>query len=624
MRIFLFTALFFSLCVADILKIDGNLSHISTAKQQICVEDKNNSLTAADIFDGNYTQTYQEVNVGYPKSAFWSKVVIRNDDDKGNAVVFRNLKAGLDKIDVYVFENKKLIQTHLLGDLREQSLRHLPATNSAFYLALRPGQEVTIVTRFESVGPIYLPWDIYNTQDYAKQNSIGLLFWGMFGGIVLALVIYNLNMFLNLKEPAFLFYILHAIAVLWFQYALSGVLYFMDIGINLYFLTLSTWFVSHLALAFLLLFMISIFGLSTKNRKIFIYFLFLTAINFTASLLFAFITTELLAHQYIPHIILVITIFSIFIFAIYAALKDYPYARYFLAGESIYLLSALLLFATTMKMDRSSELASYVLPIGLLCEIMFSSIALSQRVGRIKQSDEIKDKLIAEEAKFSSIGRSIGNITHQWKEPLSRLGSYIVYLQALYHGGNEKKLLEKFGENIEKSAEVIGYMKGSIDELYYFYSGERAGAINVKKTIDLAHKLQQDKLIPSGIAVEIECGDDVLLNSGKHALANTLMILFDNGIHQLVSTKTEKPKIKISVLEAENGIAIYFEDNGGGVSASPVEKIFDASYSSKADFGSGLGLSLAKKLVEERLNGKLSIKNTIHGALFTILIPKSL
>lgn len=314
--------------------------------------------------------------------------------------------------------------------------------------------------------------------------------------------------------------------------------------------------------------------------------------------------------------------FSIAVFLIYAFWKGFPYAGYFLVGEGTYALIVMTLLAISLKTDVLRWIEFYTLPTAMLWEIVFSSMALSKRVGEIKQNNEIKDRLMAEEAKFSSVGKSIGNITHQWKEPLTRLNSYIVYLQALYYSGNKQKLLDEFGDNIKKSAEAIEYMKGSIDELYYFYSREKAGAINIKKKIELAYKLQQDRLIQYNIATKIECGDNVLLNTGKHALANTLMVLFDNSIHQLISTNTKEPTIKISVMEADNGMAIYFGDNGGGIRATPVEKIFEPSYSTKAGDGSGLGLSLAKKLVEENLNGKLSVKNTTNGALFTIFIPK--
>lgn len=285
----LFTALFFCTTILAAVHVDENLSRVDSIKQQIITEDEHKNLTVQALLDNNFSKVYTKLNTGYSQSAFWSVVELKNDSNCEITTIFRNQKAGVDKIDVYVFDkNKKLLQTHTLGDMRDQNLRILSSTNSAFYLTLTPEEEVTVITRFESLGPIYLAWDIYSAKEYAKLNSWNLLFFGLFGGIVLALVIYNINMFLNLKEISFIWYILHTLSIAWFQYAFSGVFYFMDLGIDLYFLTVSTVIAPCLFLVFFLLFVTNIFGLYEKKRKLFIYFMALAAVNFIIAILLFF------------------------------------------------------------------------------------------------------------------------------------------------------------------------------------------------------------------------------------------------------------------------------------------------------------------------------------------------
>lgn len=626
MRIFLLVTLFFSLCIADAITIDGNITHIESAKYQIVVEDEHKNLSAQEILDKNISKPYAKLNTGYSQSAFWSVFGLKNSADSNVAMIFRNQKAGADKIDVYIFDkNKKLLQTHTLGDMRDQSLRLLSSTNSSFYLILPPKEEVTVVTRFESLGPLYLAWDIYGTQEYGRLNSWNLLFFGVFGGIVLALIIYNLNMFINLKEISFVWYILHALSITWFQYAFGGVFYFMDLGIDLYFLTVSAVIAPCLFLVFFLLFVTNIFGLYEKKRKLFIYFMALATVNFTiAILLFFGLYGDMEWGQFFYiHVVWVITMISIAIFLIYAFWKGFPYAWYFLVGEGTYALVATTLLFISMKTDIWRGIEFYALPMGMLWEIVFSSMALSKRVGEIKQNNELKDRLIAEEAKFTSIGKSIGNITHQWKEPINRLSGYMTYIQALRYNKDDKKLIEELDETIEKSANIIDYMKGSVDELYSFYSGNKDDVVNVKKKIDLAYKLQQDRLIPKGISVDIECKDDIYIYGGKHALANTLMILFDNAIDQFLDNKQKNKKIKVTVRTDEDSISIDFYDNAGGVKIKPIQKVFEANISTKGELGSGIGLSIAKKLIEERMEGKISVQNVEKGAMFRLEIPRA-
>ena len=69
---------------------------------------------------------------------------------------------------------------------------------------------------------------------------------------------------------------------------------------------------------------------------------------------------------------------------------------------------------------------------------------------------------------------------------------------------------------------------------------------------------------------------------------------------------------------------LNIEDNGGGVLVEPKGKIFEPYFTTKEDSnGTGIGLYMSKIIVEKNMKGKLRVKNTKNGALFTIHIPKN-
>lgn len=624
--IFLFLSLI-AVCLADPIILQDDLTSLTTVKKQITIEDANATLTEQDILEGKYTALYPKYFTNYTNSVFWTKATLKNDSKEQKTVILRNPRAGIDKIDVGVYQDKTLIDSYALGDMRDQKLRPLSSVKSVFSLTLNPNQEATIITRFESLGAMYLGWEVLTPKKYAYSNIMEIVFYAAFGGILLALIIYNMVMFLNLKEKTFLFYTLHGVSALWFQYGYNGMFYFLDTGINLRFLTISTWFVSSLMILFLLLFTISFFKINAKNKRLYTLFSIFVGINFVILLIFLYqlIDPRLIVFTSYFLAIVFITLVLIFTFALYAAYKRYTGALYFLIGEGFYLTALIYVtFVIGGKVDPSNSLQYTLVPVALLVEMIFLSMALGKRVGDIKRDNELKNNLLIEEEKFVSVGKSIGNVTHQWKEPISQLSSQLMYLESLHRLKKDEILLSEFGSNIEQMNGVLEYMKGSVNDLYDFYSNsDHNGYFNLKKQIDMACKLQRDNLILSHIDVTVDCPEEIFVSGAKHAFSNVLMILFDNSIYQLTHPQQEKPKITITVKSLENDIEVTFSDNGGGINPKILAKLFSAPCTTKGAKGCGLGLSLSKKLVEERLHGMIYVHNNEAGAVFTMRLQKA-
>jgi len=627
MKILLLFLSLFTLSVADPIIVHDGFSSMSTVKQQITLEDTNATLCAEDILEERYAHPYPKHFTSYTDSVFWTKVTLKNGSNKQQRVIFRNPRAGIDKIDVHVYRGKTIKASYTLGDMRDKKLHPLSSVKSVFPLDLDPGEEVSVITRFESLGAMNLYWEISTPQRYSYTNIMEMIFYAAFGGIMLALIIYNLIMFVNLKENTFLFYTLHGICALWFQYAYNGMFYFLDTGINLKFLTISTWFVSALVIFFLILFTISFFKLREKNKNFYRLFTFFGAVLFLISLvwLYQLIDSRLIVFTLYLSAVIFIILLSTFLFAIYAVYNRYSGALYFLIGEGFYVIALIYVtFVIGGKSELLNSLQYTLVPIALLVEMIFLSMALSKRVGDIKRDNEFKSNLLIEEKKFVSVGKSIGNVTHQWKEPISQLSSQLMYLESLHHLKKEEILLSEFGSNIEQMNAVLEYMKGSVNDLYDFYSNsDHNGYFNLKKQIDMACKLQRDHCVLSHVDVTVDCPEALFVVGAKHALSNVLMILFDNALYAFTQSPAKSPKITIAVKPSGERVEVIFSDNAGGIPPQAIGKIFTSSYTTKGGEGCGLGLPLSKKLVEERLNGSISVANGEHGAQFTLILVRS-
>ncbi|MFY9075206.1 ATP-binding protein [Malaciobacter mytili] len=100
------------------------------------------------------------------------------------------------------------------------------------------------------------------------------------------------------------------------------------------------------------------------------------------------------------------------------------------------------------------------------------------------------------------------------------------------------------------------------------------------------------------------------------------MSILENAIYQLIHFKENNRKIFITIKDTKDTIIIMIEDNAGGIKNKNFDELFHIDYSSKKNNGSGIGLALTKRLIENRLKGTIKAANTKTGAVFKIVFPK--
>jgi signal transduction histidine kinase len=135
-------------------------------------------------------------------------------------------------------------------------------------------------------------------------------------------------------------------------------------------------------------------------------------------------------------------------------------------------------------------------------------------------------------------------------------------------------------------------------------------------------EILNSKIILKNVEFKLEIDDEFELNCYEHIFSNIMMILIDNSLDSFQSN-TLGNQIKISINRYNNHYKIEYIDNAGGIKIKPIEKIFEYFISSKDGTntkGHGMGLAIAKMLVEDRLKGKISVKNSKDGAIFRIIL----
>lgn len=237
-----------------------------------------------------------------------------------------------------------------------------------------------------------------------------------------------------------------------------------------------------------------------------------------------------------------------------------------------------------------------------------------------------KDLMLSQQSKMAMMGEMIGNIAHQWKQPLSAISmsNGIFMLSQEVEGVVTKNELDNSIKNISNSVE---YMSHTIDDFRNFFKPEKNKKyFKTKKIFEKTYTLMEAQLKNNSIEI-IKNIEDIELNTFENELLQVLVNILKNARDALESQDTKNKKlIFVDIYKKEKNVFIQIKDSAGGIAEDIKDKIFDAYFTTKDEnFGTGIGLYMTKQIIEG-MNGKISVSNeeytyediSYKGALFTV------
>ena len=232
-----------------------------------------------------------------------------------------------------------------------------------------------------------------------------------------------------------------------------------------------------------------------------------------------------------------------------------------------------------------------------------------------------QEQLLIQQSKLAEMGEMISMIAHQWKQPLSALGTIIQNIHLRHSLGKlDKEYLEK--QRVLSNA-LTEKMSTTIHDFRNFFKpNKEKKSFSIKDAINQTIFLIDDSFKSHNIKIVNQISDDIEINGFKSELSQVLLNILTNSKDAFLEKKIEDPQIKIQTKQIQTHIKILISDNAGGISNSIIHKIFEPYFTTKDSYnGTGLGLYMSKIIVEENMLGQLSVKNTKDGVQFIIYIP---
>ena len=211
-------------------------------------------------------------------------------------------------------------------------------------------------------------------------------------------------------------------------------------------------------------------------------------------------------------------------------------------------------------------------------------------------------------------------IAHQWRAPLSQINSIVGSIDnRLYEQKIDDPFIEKQLLQIEA---ITKKMSQSVDD-YRGYFSKKNEKHFFKELIEKNLKEEFLELEEEGISYSLDIADDALFVGDELLLKQIIVSLVENAKDALLERNVYVPKIMFEAFMDNSFLVIKVADNAGGISKSVMEKIFDSGFTSKhSSEGTGLGLFMVKKILDEKLNASIDVKNVASGACFTLKIPR--
>jgi len=239
----------------------------------------------------------------------------------------------------------------------------------------------------------------------------------------------------------------------------------------------------------------------------------------------------------------------------------------------------------------------------------------------------IQQKHLEQAQKMVAMGEMLGAIAHQWRQPLHSLSMYI---SSLVPGHRHGKLTEEFVKELSsKASKQIQFMSNTIDDFRnYIRPSKEKALVEVRVLIERASGMVQPQLEYHDIELKTtflcDCGVvcQVLTNDTVHVLINLINNAKDAINTRRLSEPDFKGVIQVNVSKDENYVHISVVDDGCGIPEDILFSIFTPYFSTKEDkLGTGIGLYLSKKIIEEGMNGRIECSSGNGKTVFTVSFP---
>jgi signal transduction histidine kinase len=281
--------------------------------------------------------------------------------------------------------------------------------------------------------------------------------------------------------------------------------------------------------------------------------------------------------------------------------------------------TAILVFPLVPKVLALTKLSKLAKDRGDKLEALNAS--LQQRVDQAVAELRSKDHILITQGRQAAMGEMIGNIAHQWRQPLNALSLVLANVRdASRFGELDRAAVE---EAVDDANRLVQTMSTTISDFRNFLApGKRKIVFSARTVIEETQRLVGASYRHDGIEIALEGASDVRLLGFPNEYSQVVLNLLSNARQAIQASKVTAGRITLWLETREDLGCLVVRDNGGGIPEAILGRIFEPYFSTR-QAGSGIGLTMSRQIVEQSMGGRLEARNLEGGAEFTVLVPRA-
>jgi PAS domain S-box-containing protein len=252
--------------------------------------------------------------------------------------------------------------------------------------------------------------------------------------------------------------------------------------------------------------------------------------------------------------------------------------------------------------------------------VIVSLLNITERVLAERKEKE-HAAILVRQNRLALQGEMLNMIAHQWRQPLNDIN---LMRQLLFRKINRGRLDKQTAARLDAEMEgMIEHLTQTIRDFRDFFKQDKQGvSFPVGELVHETLRLAGKRLEKNGIGVTVDMPAELMLHTQKKELGQVLLAIYNNAIDAFDEGYSSQKHLHCSARTTRHGVELQVSDTAGGIAAEEITQVFEPYYSTKSEKnGTGLGLYMAKMIVDQSLGGQIEARNEKEGACFVITIP---
>ncbi|GGX05919.1 sensor histidine kinase [Undibacterium macrobrachii] len=659
---------------AKVLPLQNSTNAINLKSHWQVLEDKSGSLTINDILrleqadSSKAERTPKAANgfrllsgnlsASYTRSVFWLKLDLQRQDPATSTEWWMEVTPNmLDDVRAYHVQNQNIISTHRSGDhtrFVDGETRHRLAV---YRLAIADTEKHSIYIRIQTSSALYFSAHLYTPQAFAEASNFQSSLLGVFYGIMLAMIAYNLILMFGYRDNANVFYLLLSVLTLLVGFNNNG-------HLALYFEPDNVWLIEliqSLAVPSLLLFYSLFINSFLQLPKI----MPNIAKGFRILQIFAvLIMIAVLAgyNSYVAataQILAFIQMIVVIPIGMLIGWRGYRPGYIVVAATTAWIAGGLLVILRNLGVIESSWLSEYGFQIGAAIEIILLALAQADRINIIKNENalaqaqllsisqkaeqELESKIQQRTKEMAELierlekldkqkNEFLGIAAHDLKNPLTGIIGLSDLMRKLEPSITPEQRYS-YLERISRSGNRMMHIITNLLDVNAMESGNAKLEKNTINIVELCHQVliqYEHNLRAKELQYQLNFSDTEYASNPPSLMVlvdqNACFQVLDNLISNAIKYSPIGKLITIQLSRHEEFAQICIQDQGQGLTAEDQQRLFErfsklSSVPTAGEHSTGLGLSIVKKLTEA-MGGTVSCESEFgNGCSFVVELP---